>query len=266
MSRETIIVAAKNSRRPQNVIQSVAGLLTGRLAHYVLPAKADHRSPEEVTTLTSGFRPLDKAVGVGGLPRGYLTELIAPSAASDSSGTLCIAATIAAKAQRRQQVVTIIDLSHRFDPWLAERSGLVAPQLLLSRPDTIFKAITTLEEAARQEGLVVVSLGLVSELLAHVEPNLLKLFLRRLRAIMRQSESAFLFITSPLEDDPFNPAGYLPNFQLDELADIRLWVQDENWTYKHSVATAYRASVTVIKNQLAPVGTGADIRIKFSGF
>ena len=259
-------MTAKNSHHSKRVIQSVAGLLTGRLAHYVLPAKATPKLPVEVATLPSGFRPLDKAVGVGGLPRSHVTELIAPSAASDSSGTLCIAAYMAAKAQRRQQVVTIIDLSHRFDPWLAERSGLVAPQLLLSRPDTIFKAITTLEEAARQEGLVLVSLGIVSELLAHVESSLLKVFLRRLRTIVHQSDSAFLFVTCPLEDDPFNPAGYLPNFQLDELADLRLWVQDENWTYKHSVATTYRANLTVIKNQLAPVGTGADIRIKFSGF
>ena len=257
-------MGTKHTRQFQNVIHSVAGLLTGGLSQHIMPAKSEI-DPNNIETLSSGFRPLDKAVGVGGLPRRHLTELIAPSAISDSSGTICLAARIAAKAQRHQQVVTLIDLSGQFDPWLAERSGLIAPQLLLNRPDTVLKTITVLEEAARNDGLVVVINGQVAELLGHVEAHHLKVFLRRLKSIVRQSNSAFLFVTSPIADDPFSPDNYPPPFQLSDLADIRLWVQDENWSYKNSVATAYRATVTVIKNNLAPVGTGADVRLKFSG-
>jgi len=51
-----------------------------------------------------------------------------------------------------------------------------------------------------------------------------------------------------------------------ELADVQLWIQDENWTYKEGIATAYKANLTVIKNKLATAGTGADIRFKFTNF
>jgi hypothetical protein len=104
----------------------------------------------------------------------------------------------------------------------------------------------------------------VSDILSHAGPDLLKTLLRRLHTIVRQSDSVFLFLTSPLDDNPFNPTNYPLGFPLAELADIRLWVQSESWTNKDGFATAYKASVAVIKNRLATVGTGADIRIKLS--
>ena len=258
-------MAVKRARRPQQIIYSVAGYFAGRLTHYLMPAKPNQRSAADMLTLSTGLRTLDKAIGLNGLPRGYLTELISPNATADSSGTFCIAARLAAKAQRHQELVTIIDLSHNFDAWLAERAGLVAPELLLTQPETVFDALTALEEAARQAGFVVVILGFVSELLDHVQPHLLKVLLRRLRTIVKQSESVFLFVTTPAEDNPFSPTNYPDGFYLADLADVRLWVQEERWTYRDSVATAYKANLTVIKNQLGPAGAGADIRIKFVG-
>ena len=94
-------------------------------------------------TLSTGFRSLDKALGIGGLPRGKITELISPESLS-SSGALLLAAGIAARVQRKQQIVTILDMGRYFDPWQAERCGLIAPQLLLTRPQTVFEALTTL--------------------------------------------------------------------------------------------------------------------------
>ena len=157
-------------------------------------------------------------------------------------------------------------MRYNFDLWQAERCGLIAPQLLLTRPDTVFAALTTLESAARNKGLVVVNMGVVSELLSHASPDLLKTLLRRLRSIIRQSDSVFLFITRPYDDNPFSSFNYPSGFPLADLADVRLWVQDENWTYKEGIATAYKANLTVIKNRLAAVGTGADIKIKLTSF
>jgi recombination protein RecA len=221
------------------------------------------RSVVDVLSLSTGFRALDKALGVGGLPRGKITELLSADALS-SSGALLIAAGIAAKVQRKQQIVTIIDLSRTFDPWQAERCGLIAPHLLLTRPDTVLGALTTLEEVAHREGLVLVVMGVVADLLNGAEADLLKTLLGRLRGIIRQSNSAFLFITSPLEDNPFAFANYPAGFPLAEVADIRLWIQDESWTHKEGIATAYKANLTVIKNQLAVAGTGADLKINMT--
>ena len=257
-------MAVKKSRRTQQAIQSVAALVTGRFTRYLWPASSVKlKAPSNLRTLATGFRPVDKAIGLGGLPRGYLVELIAPASSADSSGTICIATRIAAKAQRQQQVVTIIDLSHQFESWLAERCGLVAPHLLLTEPDTIFTALTTLERAAQAEGLVVIIAGQVAELFKHIDPALLKMLYRRLQTIVERSNCVFLCVTTPQAADPFLPTNYPAGFNLAELAAIRLWVQAESWSYQAGLATAYKANLTVIKNQLAVVGPGADIRFKF---
>lgn len=256
-------MAAKSSRAARQVIQSVAGLFAGRLSRPRLPIAFNFRPAEDVVTLPTGFRPLDNTLGIGGLPQGKVTELMSTEAFA-SSGALLLGAGIAAKMQRKQRVVTIIDLSHQFDPWQAERCGLITPHLLLTRPATVLEALTTLESVANREGLVVVVLGVVVDVLGSAEPELLRSLLGRLRAIIRSSHSAFLFITSPIEDNPFSQDNYPAGFPLAEIADIRLWIQTEAWTQQDSITTAYKASVAVIKNQWAVAGTGADIRINLA--
>ena len=162
-------MAVKKSASPKikQVIQNVAGLLAQPAVHqHAIPTKLNHKAPVEVSTLSTGLRPLDKALGVGGLPLGHITELVGPGVTATSGGTTCIAARMAAKVQRRQEVVTIIDMSRSFDPWQAERCGLVAPQLLLTRPDTVSEALTTIENAAQKSQLVGVAMGVLAGLRA----------------------------------------------------------------------------------------------------
>jgi RecA/RadA recombinase len=262
---EAILVASKKSGRAKKIIQSVARVFTRHPAQFMIPTRLDHKTPAtDIPTLSTGLRPLDKTLGIGGLPCGKITELIGPGRTSTGDGVACIAAKIGSKVQRQQQIVTIIDMNYNFDPWQAERCGLIAPQLLLTRPDTVFDALTTLESAARSEGLAVINMGVVAELLRHASPDLLKTLLGRLRTIVRQSECVFLFVTRVDDNNPFNPTNYPLGFPLAELADIRLWVQNENWTYKEGLATLYKANLTVIKNRLAAVGTGADVKIKLT--
>jgi RecA/RadA recombinase len=258
-------MAVKSSGGVKRVVEQVARILVGRPLPYTLPTRLDYR-PAVVKgpVLSTGLRPLDKTLSIGGLPGGHITELIGPAVSPPSDGVMCLAAKIGAKTQRQQLPVAIIDLPHTFDPWLAERCGLMAPHLFLTRPDTMLAALSTLESAARSPGLALVNLGVVSDLLRHAEPDLLKTLLGRLRVIVRQSNGVFLFITIPLDNNPFNPANYPAGFPLAELAAVRLWTQNESWTYKDSLATAYKATVTVIKNRLAAPGLGADIRLKLA--
>ncbi len=256
-------MATNKPQQVKRVFESVVGLFVNRFNQHRVPTAMNYKTPPDISTLSTSFRPLDKALGTGGLPYTKITELIGPGG-TPLSGTTSIAARMASKAQRKQQVVTIIDMSHSFDSWYAERAGLIAPHLLLTRPDTVFEALTTLERAAQNPGMVIVVLGIVTELLSHADPDLLRTLLGRLRAIVRQSDNIFLFITSPHHKDPFSPANYPAGFPLAELADLRLWVQDETWTYKEGTATAYKASLAVIKNRLAIAGKGADVRIKFT--
>jgi hypothetical protein len=72
-----------------------------------------------------------------------------------------------------------------------------------------------------------------------------------------------LYLTTPEEVDPFIHTNYPPGFPLSEVADIRLWVQDEGWIKRKQQISGYRGNVTVIKNRLAPRGKGANLRIPF---
>lgn len=257
-------MALKASREVKQVIQSMAGILTSHFSRPALPDAFDYRLSSNLTTVSTGFRALDKAVGMTGLPCGHITELSGASSLG-SNGMLTLAAGIAAKVQRKQQIVTILDLSQQFDAWQAERCGLVAPHLLLTQPKTIFEALITLEQVSHREGLVIVSLGVVADLLSQIERNRLQNLLGRLRTIVKRATSAILFVTTAPDENPFDPANYPAGFPLAEVADIRLWVQNEAWTHRDGLATAYKASLVVVKNRLAIAGKGADIKITLNG-
>ena len=258
-------MAVKRSHRVKRIIQSVAGVLAEPAARPAIPTKLAYKAPADVQTVPTGFRPIDKALGIGGLPCGKITELIGSGASPIGSGTTCLTAKIAAKVQRQQEIVTIIDMNQSFDPWQAERCGLIAPQVLIARPDTLLAALATLESAARNSKLVIVVMGIVTGLLQHVEPESLKTLHRRLENIVKHSESVFIFVTTPSNKDPFNPSNYPDGFPLTDLAEIRLWVQEESWSHEAGLVTAYKANITVIKNRLAVAGKGADIRLKLAG-
>jgi hypothetical protein len=258
-------MAVKNSRRMTTIIHNMARILVGRPSPYVIPTQLNDRPiPVSKPVLSTGLRPLDNSLGIGGLPCGKITELIGPAVQPASDGVTCIAAKIGAKIQRQQLRVTIVDMPHTFDPWLAERCGLMASHLFLTQPDTMFAALSTLENATRNAGLIMINLGLMPEIFGRADPDLLKTLSSRLRAIVRQSNSVFLFVIIPQDNNPFSPINYPAGFPLAELADVRLWAQNEAWTYKDGLATSYKASVTVIKNRLAVAGLGADIRIKLA--
>lgn len=257
-------MALKSSREVKQAIQSVTGILIGRFSRPALPGAFDYRPASNLATVATGFRSLDKALGLAGLPCGHITEL-SGAGSLGSTGMLALAAGIAAKVQRKQGLVTLLDLSQQFDLWQAERCGLIAPHLLLTRPKTIFEALITLEQVSHREGLVIVSLGVVVDLLSQVEPELLQNLLGRLRMLVKRSSGAVLFVATALDNNPFSPANYPPGFPLSEVADIRLWVQNETWTHRDGLAVAYKAGLVVVKNRLAIAGKGADIKISLNG-
>lgn len=243
----------------RTVLRHAIGLLAGRWGEGIAALAGRPAEPEEWPVLPTGFKQLDLALGIGGLPLGRITELLGP----DTQGTATLVARIAAKVQRKQQAVTIIDLSRTFRPEHAARCGLGAPELLVVRPDNAFQILSALEQAARLAGLVVIVLARVKETLGHAEPALLKAFLRRLRGIVAHApaQCAFLFVTTPTESDPFTYANYPAGFPLPEVVDVRIWVQDEKWSQRPGKRSSYRSTLTVIKNRLAPVGKGAEVRV-----
>jgi hypothetical protein len=250
--------------RIKHAIQNMTQLFFDPMSRSAVQTRFNHKAPATVATSTTGIRSLDKAVGIGGLPQGQITELVGPVNSSSGNGTTLVAARIAAKAQHQQQTVVILDMTRSFDPWQAQRCGLVAPQLLLTRPDTVFDALSSIEQAARSAHLVIVELGDVPALLNHINPDRLATLTGRIHQIVNGSAAVFLFSTTPAHKDPFDPKNYPPGFPLADLAAVRLWLQNESWSFADGLSTAYKASLTVIKNNLALAGKGANINIKLA--
>src|SRR5205814_3709436 len=99
---------------------------------------------EEIAVIPTGALPLDVALGVGGLPRGRVTELYGP----ESSGKTTLALHVIAEAQKQGGVAAFIDAEHALDPIYASRIGVKIDDLLISQADR--------GEQARQIGEVLV--------------------------------------------------------------------------------------------------------------
>ena len=87
---------------------------------------------QNVDAIPTGSIALDLALGVGGIPRGRITEIFGP----ESSGKTTLCQHVLAEAQRRGGVVAFIDVEHALDPQYARNCGVNVDELLVSQPDT----------------------------------------------------------------------------------------------------------------------------------
>jgi hypothetical protein len=243
----------------KRVFQNAAGVLSGRWWESGWLRGRRGVPDGELVVVKSGLAQLDRAMGTGGLPQGHITELIGP----DTGGSLSVMAKIAAKCQRKQLAVTIFDVAGQVDFEHLIRCGLVAPDLLCICPNNALDLVHQLQLAAKEEGLVVLNLGFIPATFDAIPAAALRNLMGRLRQIVRAAAATFLCVTTPEEINPLIHTNYLPEFPLNEVAAIRLWVQDEGWIRKNGDVGGYRGNITVIKNLLAESGKGANVRVPF---
>ena len=243
----------------RRVFNNAVGIIANRRNNRELSRPGSYHRADEFTVFKSGFAQLDRAIGIGGLPAGQVVELIG----QDSAGGVSVAAKIAAKFQRKQHAVTILDAVGGFDLAHTVRCGLVAPELLYQQPKNALALVHLMETAASTKGLVIVYLGFIPSTFVTVPTPSLFSLMRRLYKITHQADAVCLYLTLMSGDDPFTLANYLPGFPLSDVADVRLWVQDEGWIRRDEQIGGYRGNITVIQNALAPSGKGANIRIPF---
>ena len=114
---------------------------------------------EEIAVIPTGALSLDVALGVGGLPRGRVTEIYGP----ESSGKTTLALHVVAEAQRLGGIAAFIDAEHALDPIYAKKLGVNIDELLISQPDTgeqaleITESITITSTALERTSVSVIS-------------------------------------------------------------------------------------------------------------
>src|SRR3981189_2952315 len=153
----------------------------------------------EITVIPTGALLLDLALGVGGIPRGRVTELYGP----ESAGKTTLALHVIAEAQKQGGVAAFVDAEHALDPLYASRIGAKIDDLLISQPDTGEQALEIVEVLVRSGAVDVIVIDSVAALVpkaeiegemgdAHVglQARLMSQALRKLTAAISKSHCA----------------------------------------------------------------------------
>lgn len=224
----------------------------------------------EIPHIPTGFPALDKALGIVGVPRGQVTEILA----APTSGMTTLALRTIASAQAGGDTAAYVDLGCTFDPDYAARCGVNPASLLLVRPHTGGEALEIAHALIASGGTGVLVFDSVSHLLG--EPygaQAMSAALRRLTGTLAGSPCALIFLTPLYFGDAASMNNYPSGFALPHYAAVRLLIEPvpadrpgkERWIRKRRDVRGYQARVTVLKNKLAAAGRQVTIAITFNG-
>lgn len=156
----------------------------------------------EVEAIPTGSLALDIALGIGGIPRGRVTEIYGP----ESSGKTTLAQHIIAETQKMGGVAAFIDVEHALDPSYAERCGVNVDELYISQPDTGEQALEIAEALVRSGAVDVIVIDSVAALVPRAEiegdmgdshpglqARLMSQALRKLAGTIKRSNTALVF-------------------------------------------------------------------------
>jgi len=213
-------------------------------------------SAAAVPYIPSGFPELDRALGLGGFPKGEVCELVGPA----TSGKTTLALKVLAQAQGGGSQVGYIDQALYFDPDYAYRCGLDLSRLLVGRPRDLPETLAMVEALARSGSLAALALDTLEFLWDDPDAaSALAATVNRLRTPLARASMVLLVLHD-------SPVGRSPALSaLAHTASIRLQVVRERWIYLHEDVRGYEARVEVLKNRLGPAGRVVRLTIELNG-
>lgn len=218
----------------------------------------------EIDSIPTGAMNLDAALGIGGIPKGRITEIYG----NEASGKTTISLHVAAECQKQGGVVAFVDAEHALDPIYAKSLGVDTDELLISQPDGGEQALEIVETLVRSSAIDLVVVDSVAALVpkaeidgemgdSHVglQARLMSQALRKITSVVSKSNTAVIFINQirmkigVLYGNPETTTG---GIALKFYSSVRLEIRRSSVIKDGVDVIGNQVKVKVVKNKLAP--------------